>query len=293
MITIHHNFDETQFKWLWARYVKAGNLEKHCVNCIPGVYSKKFSGSSNLDLLSQPSLVMDEVPDGLYEAIYFCGVLKKGYLNKNPFLNNYRHNVHFAVRPQKGEHDVWDFENWHVVIEDGVLESIPATCELGNSFFQKPYTSHFYSCRIFRWMVGHFYPEMLRDIKHGYPEIISSSLGNEKMYTMDLIKELISSGKTYVEDFLHDDSSWGYFSNADEKEFKFKYGLVNRVDVGNYISENMGGGCGPILLEVYSDYSSTLIEEDMVRYIELGIEEALDKYFPYQERRCITGWEKE
>ena len=29
MITIHHNFDEKKFKWLWAKYVKAGNIVKY------------------------------------------------------------------------------------------------------------------------------------------------------------------------------------------------------------------------------------------------------------------------
>ena len=111
MITIHHNFDETKFKWLWAKYVKAGNIEKHCTASMIGQYSKKFSGSSNKDLLAQPKLRMDEVTDGNYEAIYFCGVLKKGYLHKDATKNNYRHNIHFAVRPVDGAHDVWDFEN--------------------------------------------------------------------------------------------------------------------------------------------------------------------------------------
>ncbi len=158
MITIHHNFDETKFKWLWAKYVKAGNIEKHCTACLIGPYSKKFSGTSNHDLLEQPSLVMDEVPEGQYEAIYFCGVIKKGYLNKNPLKNNYPHNVHFAVRPSDGAHDVWDFENWHVEIDGGVLEPIPTESQLNNRFFQPPFDAHYYTCRIFRWMVGHFYP---------------------------------------------------------------------------------------------------------------------------------------
>lgn len=163
MITIHHNFDEKKFKWLWAKYVKAGNIEKHCTACLIGPYSKKFSGTSNHDLLEKPSLDMDEVPEGQYEAIYFCGVIKKGYLNKNPLKNNYPHNVHFAVRPLDGAHDVWEFENWHVEIDGGVLEPIPTESQLNNRFFQTPYDAHYYTCRIFRWMVGHFYQDKLRD----------------------------------------------------------------------------------------------------------------------------------
>lgn len=75
-----------------------------------------------------------------------------------------------------------------------------------------------------------------------------------------------------------------------------KCGLINRIDIGNYISDNMGGGCGPILLEVYSEFSDSsynVAEADMIRFIELGIVEALDMYFPYQKRRFITGWIKE
>jgi hypothetical protein len=75
MIVIHHNFDETKFKWLWAKYVNAGNIEKHCTASMIGPYSKKFSGASNKNLLLQPTLAMDELPDSMYEAIYFCGVL--------------------------------------------------------------------------------------------------------------------------------------------------------------------------------------------------------------------------
>ena len=164
MITIHHNFDEKKFKWLWAKYVKAGNIEKHCTACLIGPYSKKFSGSSNHNLLEQSTLIMDEVPEDQFDAIYFCGVIKKGYLNKNPLKNNYPHNVHFAIRPQKGAHDVWVFENWHVKIDDGVLEAIPTEGMLRYRFFSPPYNAHFYTCRIFRWMVGHFYPQELKYI---------------------------------------------------------------------------------------------------------------------------------
>lgn len=79
MITIHHNFEENRFKWFWAKYVKGGNIEKHCKACLLGPYSKKFSGASNKNLLNQPTLVMAEVPIKEYKAIYFCGILKKGY----------------------------------------------------------------------------------------------------------------------------------------------------------------------------------------------------------------------
>ena len=106
-------------------------------------------------------MVMDEVPEGSYEAIYFCGVIKKGYLNKNPEKNNYPHNVHFAVVPQNGAHDVWDFEGWHVEIENGKLSSIPTEDQLDQRFFQEPYNEHYFTCRIFRWMISFFFPQYI------------------------------------------------------------------------------------------------------------------------------------
>ena len=170
MIKIHHNFDETKFKWLWAKYVKAGNIEKHCAACLLGQYSKKFSGSTNQKLLSKPVLKMDEFPEEGYEAIYFCGVIKKGYLNKHPLRNNYSHNVHFAVIPKKGKIDTYYFEDWHVEIQNGIIERIPEVYELPEKFFISPYTPHYYTCRIFRWMVGHFFPYNLLDVTYGYPQ---------------------------------------------------------------------------------------------------------------------------
>ena len=112
------------------------------------------------NFLAQPIIQMNECND--YEAIYFCGVLKEGYLNKNPEKNNYRHNVHFIVLPQLGNSDVWEFENWKVTIKNGILERIPKTFELDDSLFKYPYDAHYFTCRIFRWMVGHFYPELIR-----------------------------------------------------------------------------------------------------------------------------------
>lgn len=52
MITIHHNFAPSQFKWLWAKYVHSGNDTRHCTACIKGQYSKKFSATSNPKMLS-------------------------------------------------------------------------------------------------------------------------------------------------------------------------------------------------------------------------------------------------
>jgi hypothetical protein len=66
------------------------------------------------------------------------------------------------------------------------LEHIPHTYELGEKFFKAPYTSHFYTCRIFRWMVGHFYPQYLRDITQGYSKVIlGHSQNNDIDYHRD------------------------------------------------------------------------------------------------------------
>lgn len=156
MITIRHNLDETKFKHLWAKYVCDCNILNHCAGCVLGHYSKKFSGAWNKDLLSQPVLQMDEYPDGSFKAIYFCGVFKKGAPK-----NNYPHNFHMIVIPEEGRTAVYDFENWHVEIDGGYLSSIPAEEELDERFFKEPYTHHHYTCRIFRWMIGFFHPELL------------------------------------------------------------------------------------------------------------------------------------
>ena len=316
MITIHHNFDETKFKWLWAKYVKAGNIEKHCTASMIGQYSKKFSGSSNKDLLAQPKLRMDEVTDGNYEAIYFCGVLKKGYLHKDATKNNYRHNIHFAVRPVDGAHDVWDFENWHVEIDGGVLERIPETYELKDKFFHEPYTSHYYTCRIFRWMVGHLYPQELNDVLRGYPAFMKNVEGKEVDMRETIIK-YIQLAKAYVNDFMMEGERqlpvvddkyfhhcWQLIKQYVEtehgikligcdtarkiKEKVMKENLIDRKQLTFEINDALEGHSGSryICPKGYED--ARLLGDDMKNFFALGIEEALDMLFPYQERRTIT-----
>lgn len=272
MITIRHNFDETKFKWLWARYVKAGNIEKHCVNSIPGAYSKKFSGASNHDLLSQPILVMDEVPEGSYEAIYFCGVLKAGYLHKNAEKNNYRHNVHFAVRPLKGAKDVWDYENWHVEIEGGVLEHIPATYELGDKLFQGIYDSHYYTCRIFRWMVGHFFPNELRDLTFG---------GDSAVQNITIIEKGYKFAEKQFDSPAGDGNFnvWVSMQNDGEKVAP----EVFRNDVlkkGLFDRHKFFECCLP----EGSNYANDELTYNLFR---IGVNEFLDMVAPYQERDML------
>lgn len=157
MIRIKHNIDESKFKFLWAKYVEHGKIDKHCAQCLKGHWSKKFSGAWNSDLVSQPILDMDEFSDGSFKAIYFCGVAKSGYPK-----NCYPHNLHFAVIPEDGAKDVFDFENWHVEIEGGRLSAIPDETQLDERFFTEPYNEHYYTCRIFRWMIGFFFPDYIK-----------------------------------------------------------------------------------------------------------------------------------
>lgn len=197
MVEIEHNLDEKKFKWLWAKYVKAGNINRHCTGCLVGPYSKKFSGTTNKELLLQPAMLMDECND--FEAIYFCGVLKEGYLNKNPDKNNYRHNVHFVVIPQLGNSNVWEFENWKVTIKNGILERIPKTYELDNSLFKFPYDAHYFTCRIFRWMVGHFYPEFIKS---------TIKLENEREIEISKVQYLIDLGYNIALEKFKNDSEY-------------------------------------------------------------------------------------
>lgn len=279
MIKINHNFDETKFKWLWAKYVRAGNIEKHCTACLKGPYSKKFSSTSNKDLLNQPELVMDEVSDGLYEAIYFCGVLKKGYLNKNPLKNNYPHNVHLAIRPVDGENDTWNFENWHVEIENGKLELIPATYELSEKFFHSPYNSHYYTCRIFRWMVGHFYPKELVDVLGELPETVELPNGTS-LSMRERINELIDLGYRLAECTI-----------LDQEVDALKTGSFNRRQFIDSFFSNYSLSCGYPLgecswLEYFNDETNNTpyTIEALDNFLKIGMNEYLDMITPYQER---------
>lgn len=305
MITIKHNFDPSKFMWLWAKYVSAGNIEKHCTACLIGPYSKKFSGATNKDMLSHPVLTMDEVPESSYQAIYFCGVLKKGYLNKNPEKNNYRHNVHFAVVPRDGVSDVWDFEEWHVEIEGGKLERIPATYELAEEFFKAPYDAHYYTCRIFRWMVGHFYPEKLIDIYHGWPkEMADGNYDGGFIDSKSIIQEIITRGYDlakvcFEEASPQEEQSLGchYWSRMCDLYFGGDYNvepskLRKHVLSNNLFNRKEFSEFGPRLWNPLKqdNIDSYLADDDNERYFNLGVEEYLDTLFPYQERKIMTEW---
>ncbi len=163
MVTIRHNIDPTKFKCFWTKYVREGALNQHCAACVHGSWSKKFSTSFNSPNPTEPvpfapTITFDEQPEGSYKAIYVCGVFKQGFSTKK----NYPHNVHLAIIPEEGRTDVYDFDGWHIEIEGGYADRIPTEEELPEQFFKAPYSHHYYTCRIFRWMVGFFYPELLK-----------------------------------------------------------------------------------------------------------------------------------
>jgi hypothetical protein len=155
-IILHHNLKPQSFMWLWAKYVIAPQLTKHCTACLKSLsithqngrnapYSQRFSRASNPEMAAQNRLVMDENQGRPFAAIYLCGVSASGYSQKR----NYPHNLHTAIVAAPGETDTFRFENWELTVENGLFTRIPERGELSSQFDQlpDPYTS----CRIFRW----------------------------------------------------------------------------------------------------------------------------------------------
>ena len=150
MIKIKHNLEKEKFKWLWAKYVQAGNDEKHCTNSLKGKYSKVFS-KHNEQFNETSTILFNEQPEDSFKAIYICGVISKGYSAKK----NYPHNVHLAIVPRKGATDTYEFEEWKIEIEDGIISHIPSVEELPERYKTLP--EQFVTCRIFRWAIGYFF----------------------------------------------------------------------------------------------------------------------------------------
>lgn len=147
-VIIEHNFIPDKFMWLWAKYAKGFNWEKHCTACVKGNYSKKFSKTSNPELIRQQLIAFDEFSD--FQAIYICGVAKQGYSVKK----NYQHNVHIPILPKMGKSDQYDFEGWKVRITNGILLPITPINDLPENLKGLP--PQFLTCRIFRWAAGFF-----------------------------------------------------------------------------------------------------------------------------------------
>lgn len=150
MIKIKHNLDATKFKWLWSKYVEDGNDEKHCTNSLKGKYSKKFS-KHNEYFNNETTIVFDEQPEDQFKAIYICGVINKGYSQKK----NYPHNIHLAIVPKQGARCLYQFEEWEIEIEDGMISIIPEIEELPVKY--QGLSEEYVNCRIFRWAIGYFF----------------------------------------------------------------------------------------------------------------------------------------
>lgn len=149
-VIIRHNFSPKDFMWLWAKYVVGFNEKYHCTNCIRGRYSHRFSKSRNPLLAQEHQIAFDE-HDG-HQAIYICGVARKGYSVKK----NYPHNVHLAIRPRTSACSSFEFEKWTVAIENGEILPIPGPDQLPTSLQGLPH--RYTTCRIFRWGAGFFLP---------------------------------------------------------------------------------------------------------------------------------------
>lgn len=144
-LRIHHNLVPRKFKWLWMKYVTCVNDAHHCTNCLRGKYSKVLS-AHNAELGTTPLITLNEHPSDSFSAVYICGVSKQGYPGKN-----YPHNLHVAIRPQAGAHDLIEFEHWKLQIENGVLLPIPGENELPERY--RKFAPEYTTCRIFRWAV--------------------------------------------------------------------------------------------------------------------------------------------
>ncbi len=103
-------------------------------------------------MLAQEHEIAFDEHDG-HQAIYICGVARKGYSTKK----NYEHNVHLAIVPDADAASQFHFEQWRVEVEFGRIVAIPGVADLGpkNRRLPYPYTS----CRIFRWGSCFFSPE--------------------------------------------------------------------------------------------------------------------------------------
>lgn len=153
-VVLNHNLNPEAFMWLWMKYVRGVNEKHHCTNCLRGWYGKKLN-RSNDNLRNTPELILDERPVEAYEAIYICGVYKRGYPR-----TNYAHNLHAAILPKPGENDQFAFEDWNLEVRNGVFLPIPSKTDLPDRYQMLP--DEYTTCRIFRWAVCFFSEEESR-----------------------------------------------------------------------------------------------------------------------------------
>jgi hypothetical protein len=147
-IIIRHNFTPDAFMWLWAKYVVGFNERYHCTNCLRGRYSHRFSKARNLILANDTLITLDE--HNTYQAIYICGVARRGYSGKK----NYEHNVHIPIQPKAGVFSKYRFERWCVEVQNGAVCDIPSAQSLPPRLRRLP--AAYTTCRIFRWASGFF-----------------------------------------------------------------------------------------------------------------------------------------
>lgn len=144
-VQITHNLRREEFRWLWMKYVTGINHARHCTNSLRGRYGRLLSGH-NEALNSTPTLILDEQPAGTFGYIYICGVSKRGYPR-----TNYTHNLHAVIKPDFGNEDTLQFENWQLCVKNGVFEAMPSERDLPKQYKSLP--AEFITCRIFRWGV--------------------------------------------------------------------------------------------------------------------------------------------
>ena len=145
-VKLTHNLKGEAFMWLWAKYVRAVNDQKHCTASLRGPYSTRLS-RHNPDLATTPTLHLDEIPQSEFKTIYICGVARNGYVAKK----NYPFNLHTVIQPQPGAKDSFAFDGWELCVENGTFLPIPGEAELPERYRNLP--PEYTTCRIFGWAV--------------------------------------------------------------------------------------------------------------------------------------------
>jgi hypothetical protein len=144
-IQLRHNLAPDEFVWLWAKYATGFNPDRHCTNCLRGRYSKVFSKASNPSMANDRTLNLDEQPPGTFDAIYLCGVAKRGYSARR----NYPLNLHSALIPKPGAEDQFTFLHWKLWSCNATFLRIPAESEIPALY--RNLAPEYVTCRIFRW----------------------------------------------------------------------------------------------------------------------------------------------
>ncbi|MEW5821997.1 MAG: hypothetical protein AB1782_17520, partial [Cyanobacteriota bacterium] len=74
---------------------------------------------------------------------------------------NYKHNLHIAIKPAPGQTDEKTFnDKWHLKLKNGKFLNIPGEDELPEKY--KKFCDDFKKCRMFRWAAC-FYEDLKKD----------------------------------------------------------------------------------------------------------------------------------